>query len=114
MSSKDINGLNNYENGNQITNSINAEKTGKFIRELRRAHNLTQNEFGEKLFVTRKAVSKWETGHACPSIDTIKMMCDIYGVNIDEVLAGEFSSDSMYLEKTKNSFEEYFVTKIQK
>lgn len=101
MSSKDINGLNNYENGNQITNSINAEKTGKFIRELRRAHNLTQNEFGEKLFVTRKAVSKWETGHACPSIDTIKMMCDIYGVNIDEVLAGEFSSDSMYLEKNK-------------
>ena len=53
-------------------NNIDPIKTGKFILELRVAHNLTQEELGFKVFISRKSISKWETGRCCPSIDMVK------------------------------------------
>lgn len=71
---------------------INAERTGKFIKELRKSHNMKQEDLGAKLFISRKSVSKWETGRACPSIDMLKRLSVILGVTVDELIAGEFTN----------------------
>lgn len=69
---------------------IDPVKTGKFIAELRKAHNLTQDELGSIIFISRKSISKWETGKSCPSIDMLKKLSTTLGVSLDELLAGEF------------------------
>ena len=61
---------------------------GNFIKELRLSHNLTQDELAEKIFVTRKAVSKWETGKAVPSLDTIKDLDKLFGITFEELTNG--------------------------
>ena len=65
-------------------------KTGEFIRELRLAHNMTQEELGDAVYVTRKAVSKWENGNCYPSLDIFPRLADIFGVSLEELLSGEF------------------------
>lgn len=77
----------NYEE--EIEN-IDPEITGKFIKSIRKYHNLTQDELAENLFITRKAVSKWETGVGFPSIDVAKRFCDVYGVSFEELIAGKY------------------------
>ncbi len=44
------------------------QKIGNFIKELRKEKNLTQKELADKLFITDRAVSKWERGLSCPDI----------------------------------------------
>lgn len=82
--------------------NLDPVKTGKFIEELRKSNNLTQGEFGEKLYVTRKAVSKWETGRSVPSIDMIKKISEIFDVSIDEIISGEMKTKRDEKEKKKN------------
>lgn len=74
--------------------NIDAVKTGKFIKELRKAHNMKQDELGDKLFISRKSVSKWETGRACPSVDMLKRLSNVLGVTVEDLMAGEFISES--------------------
>lgn len=59
---------------------------GTVIREHRIAHGLTQEELGSKVFVTKQAVSKWETGKTLPDIEMIRKLCDILEINKDEIL----------------------------
>lgn len=61
---------------------------GNFIKELRLSHNLTQDDLADKIFVTRKAVSKWETGKAVPSLDTIKDLDKLFGITFEELTNG--------------------------
>ena len=68
---------------------MDQEKIGKYIREIRKKNNLTQNELAEKLGVTYQAVSKWENGKNIPDISLLKEMSKIFDVNIDELLEGE-------------------------
>ena len=77
-------------------NVIDPVKTGKFIRLLRTAHGMSQTELGNKVFVTRKAVSKWETGKACPSIDILKKLCEEFGVTFEEMINGKFKGVNPY------------------
>ena len=65
---------------------MNQEKVGKFILELRKKNNLTQKELADKLGVTYQAVSKWETGKNIPDISIIKMICEEYKIDINEIL----------------------------
>ncbi len=69
------------------------EKTGAFIKLLRVPHNLTQEELGDMVYVTRKAVSKWENGICYPSIDLIPRLADLFGISIEEILVGEFNCE---------------------
>lgn len=69
------------------------EKTGAFIKLLRVSHNLTQEELGDMVYVTRKAVSKWENGICYPSIDLIPRLADLFGISIEEILVGEFNCE---------------------
>ena len=64
------------------------EKIGDIIRRHRIANNLTQEELGKKVFVSKQAVSKWETGKAIPDIETIRKLCNLLEIDKDEVLGG--------------------------
>lgn len=68
---------------------MDQEKIGKFIREIRKKNNLTQNDLAEKLGVTYQAVSKWENGKNIPDISLLKEISKIFNVDINELLEGE-------------------------
>ena len=53
---------------------------------LRKENGLTQIALAEKLDVSRQAISSWEVGKAIPSTDKLKLLCDLYGVSIDNLL----------------------------
>lgn len=53
------------------------------ILDIRKNNNLTQDEFAEKLFVTRQAVSRWENGETTPAIDTLKTISKLFNVDAD-------------------------------
>nr|WP_275061700.1 helix-turn-helix transcriptional regulator [Diplocloster agilis] len=57
------------------------------MQELRKQKKLTQEELSEILFVSRTAISKWESGRGYPSIDSLKAIAEFFGVTIDELLS---------------------------
>ena len=59
------------------------------LQELRKSRGLTQEELAEALFVSRTAVSKWESGRGYPNIDSLKEISKFFSVTIDELLTGE-------------------------
>ena len=59
------------------------------LKELRSSRGLTQEELAEVLFVSRTAISKWESGRGYPSIDSLKAISTYFSVTIDELLSGE-------------------------
>lgn len=59
------------------------------LQELRKARGLTQEELAEALFVSRTAVSKWESGRGYPNIDSLKSLAEFFSVTVDEMLSGE-------------------------
>ena len=63
-------------------------ETRNTILELRKHLNLSQNEFAEKLSVTRQAVSRWENGETVPNIDTLKLIAKTFDVSVDFLLGG--------------------------
>lgn len=74
-------------------------KIGKFIAELRREKNLTQEELGEKLGVTNKTISRWENGNYMPNIEMLQLLSEQFGVSINELLCGERIDESSYRQK---------------
>lgn len=59
------------------------------VAELRRKHNMTQQELAEKLNYTDKAISKWERGESIPDVLVLKIMADLFGVTVDYFLEAE-------------------------
>lgn len=59
------------------------------LQELRKHKGLTQEELAELLFVSRTAVSKWESGRGYPNIDSLKAIARFFGVTIDDLLSGD-------------------------
>ena len=62
---------------------------GEKIQKLRNENKWTQEELAEKLYVSRTAVSKWESGKGYPNIDSLKEIAKIFNITIDELLSGE-------------------------
>lgn len=62
---------------------------GEKLHNLRKSRGLTQEELAEALFVSRTAVSKWESGRGYPSIDSLKEISNYFSVSIDDLLSGE-------------------------
>ena len=56
------------------------------LLELRKKNNLTQDELAEKLFVTRQAVSRWESGETTPNVETLKLLSKLFDVSINTLL----------------------------
>ena len=59
------------------------------LQELRKQKGLTQEELAEALYVSRAAVSKWESGRGYPNIDSLKAVAKFFSVTVDELLSGE-------------------------
>lgn len=59
------------------------------LQELRKQRELTQEELAESLFVSRTAISKWESGRGYPNIESLKAISKFFSVSIDELLSGE-------------------------
>lgn len=68
---------------------MDAVKCGEFIAELRKEKNLTQKDLANKLNVSDKAISRWETGKGFPDVDSLQALSDFFNISINELLAGE-------------------------
>ena len=68
---------------------MNQSNIGKFISLKRKEKNLTQEQLAEKLAVSNKTVSKWETGKCMPDYSIIEMLCKELGITIAELMDGE-------------------------
>ena len=64
-------------------------KIGRFIAECRRLQGLTQAQLAEKLNITDRAVSKWETGRSLPDAALMLALCEILDISVNELLNGE-------------------------
>ena len=62
---------------------------GKKIKKLRTDNGLTQDELAEKIYVTRTAISKWESDRGFPNIESLKTISKYFSVSLDELLSGE-------------------------
>lgn len=76
-------------------------KIGNFICELRKNKGLSQTELGNKLNVTNKAVSRWETGRGLPDSSLLLPLAKELGVTVDEILRGEFVVSEVELNTQK-------------
>lgn len=68
---------------------MDQEKIGKFIASCRREQGLTQAVLAEKLGITDRAVSKWETGRNLPDASIMPELCDLLNINVSELFSGE-------------------------
>lgn len=68
---------------------IDKERFGEFVAQLRKEKGFTQQELADRLFVSNKAVSKWERGQSLPDIGLLEPLADILGVTVTELLRGE-------------------------
>ena len=59
---------------------------GEKIYELRKQQNLSQEELGDKLNVSRQTISKWERNESTPDLDKIVPLCDLFNLSVDELL----------------------------
>ena len=80
------------------------------LQELRKGKGLTQEELAEKLFVSRTAISKWESGRGYPSIDSLKEIARFFSVTIDDLIC----SDEMIsvAENEKREFADKYISLI--
>ncbi len=89
---------------------MDMQKIGTFLAELRKERNLTQDELGEQIGVTNKTVSRWENGNYLPPAEMLQILSELYGVSINELLAGGRLDEKHYKERA----EEYIVTDLMK
>lgn len=75
---------------------MDMKKIGVFLRELRKEQGLTQEELGEKLGVTNKTISRWETGVYLPPVECLKLLSEEYGLTINELLCGQRLEEQSY------------------
>jgi transcriptional regulator with XRE-family HTH domain len=59
------------------------------LQQLRKEKDLTQEQLADELYVSRTAISKWESGRGYPSIDSLKAISKLFGVSVDDLLSGE-------------------------
>lgn len=85
---------------------MNQEAIGKFIAACRKEKNLTQMQLAEQLYITNRAVSKWETGKSCPDVSIMLELCGILGITVNELLSGERIAMENYQEKAEENLME--------
>lgn len=72
-----------------LTESVCTMEFHEKLQELRKRKGLTQEELAERLYVSRSAVSKWESGRGYPNIDSLKAIATLFSVTIDDLLSGD-------------------------
>ena len=88
-------------------------KIGKFIADCRKKTNLTQMQLAEKLNITDRAISKWETGKSLPDSSIMLELCDILGISVNDLLCGEIVTMANYNKELENNLIEIIKQKEQ-
>ncbi len=78
-------------------------KIGKFIAGCRKEKNMTQRQLADILEISDKTVSKWECGKGLPEVQFMLPLCDLLGINVNELLSGEKLSDDEYQQKAEEN-----------
>ena len=86
-------------------------KTGKFIAQQRKANNLTQMQLAEKLGITDRAVSKWETGKSMPDASIMLELSRILKITVNDLLSGEVVTMENYNKELENNLLEMIKQK---
>jgi transcriptional regulator with XRE-family HTH domain len=74
---------------------MDLQKIGSFLKELRKEKELTQEQLAETLNVSRRTISRWETGSNMPDLDLLIEIADLYQVDLRELLNGERKNEQM-------------------
>ena len=82
---------------------MNQEKIGKFISELRKEKNMTQEQLAEKLGISNKSVSRWENGKTMPDYSLLSDICNEFDITINELLSGEKIEKENYISKAEEN-----------
>lgn len=82
---------------------MNQIKIGKFIAECRKKSNLTQMQLAEKLNITDRAISKWETGKSLPDSSIMLELCGILQITVNDLLSGEVVTMDNYNKELENN-----------
>ena len=93
-----------YVVGERRKREENQQKIGSFFKELRNEKNLTQEQLAEVFGVSRRTVSRWETGSNMPNLTLLVEMADFYDVDLRELLDGERKSERMDKELEETVF----------
>lgn len=78
-------------------------KIGKFIASCRKGKNLIQKDLAEKLGITDRAISKWETGRGLPDSSIMLDLCNELGISVNELLSGEKLTIESYQENAEQN-----------
>lgn len=92
---------------------MNQEKIGKFIAECRKENGYTQAVLAEKLGITDRAVSKWETGKSMPDASIMLELCNLLNISVNELLTGEHIAMESYKEKAEENLLELQTKKVK-
>lgn len=68
---------------------MNQHDIGLFIASKRREQNLTQEQLAEKIGVSNKTISKWETGKTMPDYSVVELLCQVLNISVSELIAGK-------------------------
>ena len=82
---------------------------GKFISECRKEKGLTQAQLAEKLNITNRAISKWETGKSMPDTSVMLEVCGILGISVNELLSGKRLSMENYQKEAEGNLTNLMV-----
>ena len=74
---------------------MDQKKIGKFIFECRKKKNLTQLQLAKKLYISDRAVSKWENGKCMPDLNVFNSLCNELDISINELLSGEYIPNNL-------------------
>lgn len=74
---------------------MNQQKVGQFLKKLRNARGITQEQLAEKLGVSNRSISRWENGVTMPDFDLIIELANCFDVEVGEILDGERKDESM-------------------
>lgn len=92
---------------------MDQEKIGKFISSCRKEAGLTQAALADKLGITDRAVSKWETGKSLPDASIMIELCNLLGITVNELLTGEHITMENYMDKAEENLLE-MTQKVEK
>lgn len=78
-------------------------KIGMFIAGLRKEQEMTQKQLAERIGVSDKTISKWECGNGLPELSTIPELCNVFKINMNELLSGERLAEKNYSKKAEEN-----------
>lgn len=77
---------------------MDTKKMGCFLKQLRKENGMTQEQLGEKVGVSNKTISRWETGNYMPPVECLNILSELYHISINEILAGTRVSSEQFTE----------------